>query len=93
MVSVSIADVLDYTKSVITCQSFVTAVYLIIGCVVYHFTGQYIASPALGSAGILMKKVCYGLAMPGLIVGCVLYTHMPAKYSQSSYPFTLPGLN
>lgn len=89
MVSVNSADVPDYTKSVITCQSFVTAVYLIIGCVVYHFTGQYIASPALGSAGILMKKVCYGLAIPGLIVGCVLYTHMPAKYSQSSYPLPL----
>jgi len=30
-----------------------------------------------------MKKICYGLAIPGLIVGCVLYTHMPAKYSES----------
>ncbi|GFZ50956.1 hypothetical protein JCM24511_08714 [Saitozyma sp. JCM 24511] len=70
----------DYTKSVITCQAFVTAVYLIIGCTVYHFVGQYITSPALGSAGPLLKKVCYGLALPGLLVGCVLYTHIPAKY-------------
>lgn len=30
-----------------------------------------------------MKKICYGLAIPGLVVGCVLYTHMPAKYSMS----------
>lgn len=48
----------------------------------YHFTGQYIASPALGSAGVLMKKVCYGLALPGLLVGCIINTHMPAKYGK-----------
>lgn len=29
-----------------------------------------------------MKKVCYGLAFPGLVVGCVLNTHLPAKYSE-----------
>ncbi|OWZ44048.1 neutral amino acid transporter [Cryptococcus neoformans var. grubii Br795] len=70
----------DFNKALISCQTFVTAAYLIIGCVVYHYCGQYIASPALGSAGILMKKVCYGLALPGLVVGCVLNTHLPAKY-------------
>lgn len=50
----------------------------------YHFVGQYITSPALGSAGPLLKKVCYGLALPGLLVGCVLYTHIPAKYGTSA---------
>jgi hypothetical protein len=75
-------NVKDYTKSVLVCQSVVTTVYLVIGSVVYHYTGQYIASPALGSAGILMKKVCYGLAMPGLLVGCIINSHMPAKYSK-----------
>lgn len=63
----------DYTKSVIVSQTFITTTYLvgplimmctgrlayvqIIACTVYHFVGQYISSPALGSAGILMKKV------------------------------------
>lgn len=74
----------DYTKSVICGQSFVTMVYLVIGCVVYHFVGQNIASPALGSAGPLMQKICYGLAFPAVVVGCVLYTHIPAKYGESS---------
>lgn len=46
----------DYNKSVILCQTFVTLVYVVIGSVVYHFTGQYIASPALGSAGPLLKR-------------------------------------
>lgn len=30
-----------------------------------------------------MKKVCYGLAIPGLLVGCIINTHMPAKYGKS----------
>lgn len=33
----------------------------ILGGVVYHYVGQYIASPALGSAGATMVRVCYGL--------------------------------
>jgi hypothetical protein len=29
-----------------------------------------------------MKKVCYGLAIPGLLVGCILNSHLPAKYGK-----------
>jgi hypothetical protein len=53
-----------------------TAVYIAIGVVVYYFCGSYVASPALGSAGVLMKKVCYGLALPGLIVSTTLFIHV-----------------
>ena len=55
----------------------------IIACTVYHFVGQYIASPALGSAGLLIKKICYGLAIPGLVIGAVLFAHVAAKYGES----------
>jgi MFS family permease len=48
----------------------------IIGCVVYHYAGQYVSAPALGSAGPLLKKVCYGLALPGLLVSAILWTHV-----------------
>lgn len=71
-----------YFRSMYTCQAVVTAAYLVIGSVVYKFAGQYVSSPALGSAGPLLKKICYGLALPGLIVGCVLNTHLPAKYCE-----------
>ncbi|KAK8845615.1 hypothetical protein IAR55_006331 [Kwoniella newhampshirensis] len=70
----------DYPRSVLVGQGGITVVYLVVGSVVYHYVGQYIASPALGSAGILVKKVCYGLALPGLVVGGVLYAHTAAKY-------------
>lgn len=68
-IAAEMRDPKQYTKSVLLGQSFVTMVYLVIGCTVYHFVGQYIASPALGSAGELMQRVCYGIALPGLIAG------------------------
>lgn len=68
-----------YTRSLVLCQSTITAVYLAIGIVVYYYCGQHVASPALGSAGTLMKKVCYGLAIPGLVATVCLVTHLPAK--------------
>jgi hypothetical protein len=60
-----------------------TAVYIAIGVVVYYFCGSYVASPALGSAGVLMKKVCYGLALPGLIVSTTLFIHVSRHLFQN----------
>ncbi|PPJ60808.1 hypothetical protein CBER1_02324 [Cercospora berteroae] len=68
-----------YTRSLLTAQGAVTVVYLIIGIVVYYYCGSYVASPALGSAGALMKRICYGIALPGLVASCMLFVHMPAK--------------
>lgn len=50
--------------------------YLLVGIVVYYFCGSYVASPALGSAGPLLKKVCYGIALPGLLATTVLPAHV-----------------
>lgn len=65
-----------YTRSLIICQSGVTAIYLVIGCVVYYYCGSYVASPALGSAGETMKKVAYGFALPGLCVTTTIVIHV-----------------
>ncbi|KAI5456758.1 transmembrane amino acid transporter protein-domain-containing protein [Mariannaea sp. PMI_226] len=69
-----------YTRSLLICQSIVTGTYTTIGIVVYYYCGSYVASPALGSAGPTMKKVCYGFALPGLIVTAMIVTHIPSKY-------------
>ncbi|EME77359.1 uncharacterized protein MYCFIDRAFT_42408 [Pseudocercospora fijiensis CIRAD86] len=69
----------DYTKSLVIAQSGVALIYLVIGIVVYYYCGSYVASPALGSAGVTMKRVCYGLALPGLVASCMLFVHLPAK--------------
>ena len=65
-----------YTRSVLFCQATATVVYIIIGVIVYYYCGSYVGSPALGSAGVLMKKICYGLVLPGLLVTEILYIHV-----------------
>ncbi|KAJ5817469.1 transmembrane amino acid transporter [Penicillium robsamsonii] len=65
-----------YARSLTICQSIVTGTYLSIGVVVYYYCGSFVASPALGSAGVLMKKVTYGLAIPGLLASTVILCHV-----------------
>lgn len=69
-----------YNYSLALCRSVAIGVYLIIGIIVYYYCGSFVASPALGSAGVLMKKIAYGLSLPGLCVSMVLYIHLTAKY-------------
>ncbi|WVQ96884.1 hypothetical protein IAU59_003991 [Kwoniella sp. CBS 9459] len=69
----------DYNKALYWCQTIVTATYLTIGIVVYYFCGQYLANPALGSAGHVIKIVAYAVALPGLFVSVTIYTHVGAK--------------
>ncbi|GAA5909125.1 hypothetical protein JCM6882_001196 [Rhodosporidiobolus microsporus] len=73
-------DPRDYRKAVIACQSFVVSFYAVVGIVVYVYAGQYVASPALGTAGVLIKRISYGLALPGLFFTGVYYVHLPAKW-------------
>ncbi|KAM0229969.1 hypothetical protein ACHAP5_011486 [Fusarium lateritium] len=70
----------QYTKALAICQTVVTLAYVIIGCLMYYFCGSYVSSPALGSAGVVIKKASYGVAIPGLIVTIALVTHLPSKY-------------
>ncbi|BEJ10830.1 hypothetical protein CspHIS471_0102520 [Cutaneotrichosporon sp. HIS471] len=68
-----------YARSMVASVFFLTTVYLIIGSVVYTFAGQYVASPALGTAGALLKKVCYGIAIPGLLASLTIFSHLAGK--------------
>lgn len=65
-----------YPRSMLICQATVFTVYLVVGVVVYFFCGSYVASPALGSAGPLIKKICYGIALPGLLVTEMIACHV-----------------
>lgn len=57
------------------------------------FSTQYVASPALGTAGVLIKRVAYGLALPGLLAAAVIYTHLPAKVSSDPFKLLLRALS
>lgn len=77
-IAAEMRDPTQYNKSLLLCQSVVTTVYTIIGCVVYYYCGVYVASPALGSAGGTIKKIAYGFAIPGLIATTVITVHVSA---------------
>ncbi|KAJ5355329.1 uncharacterized protein N7496_012541 [Penicillium cataractarum] len=70
----------QYPVAMATCQAIVTAVYAIIGGVIYYYCGSYISSPALGSAGGVIKIISYGFALPGLLGTMTIVTHIPAKF-------------
>ncbi|KAF2450779.1 hypothetical protein P171DRAFT_468994 [Karstenula rhodostoma CBS 690.94] len=70
----------DYKKAVNWCMGFVTAAYLTFSIVVYWYCGKWVASPSLGSAGPLIKKIAYGIGILGLVVSGALFNHVSAKY-------------
>ena len=56
-----------------------TTLYLIVGVVVYSFTGAQTVSPALGNTGTVLRKVAYGVALPTIIIAGVINGHVCAK--------------
>ncbi|GMF86269.1 unnamed protein product [Aspergillus oryzae] len=54
----------DFNKSLLMLQSFEICLYLTAAVVIYYYVGTDVASPALTSAGPVMKKVAYGIAIP-----------------------------
>lgn len=73
-------DPSHYNRALMLCQSVVTCFYLAIGIVIYYYCGSYVSSPALGSAGPVVKKVSYGFALPGLIVSTLLFIHVSSHF-------------
>ncbi|OGM49627.1 putative amino acid transporter [Aspergillus bombycis] len=69
-----------YTKALAACQVVVTVTYVTIGTVVYYYCGSYVASPALGSAGKLIKQIAYGISLPGLFASATICTHIASKH-------------
>jgi amino acid permease len=65
-----------YNRSLVVAQSGITIVYIVVGTIVYYYCGSYVATPALGSAGGLIKRISYGLALPGLLVSATLFVHV-----------------
>ncbi|KAJ5279054.1 hypothetical protein N7478_004426 [Penicillium angulare] len=69
-----------FTRSLLLGQSFIVLTCITIASIIYGKVGQYLSNPALGSAGPLIKKVAYGIALPGLFITAILWSHVAAKY-------------
>jgi hypothetical protein len=70
----------DFKKAAIIVAALVGSIYLSFSMVMYRWCGQWIASPSLGSAGPLLKKVSYGIALPSLVVSAGIFNHTSSKY-------------
>ncbi|OOF92035.1 hypothetical protein ASPCADRAFT_175658 [Aspergillus carbonarius ITEM 5010] len=70
----------DFKKSLFMLQSFEIALYVTAACVVYYYVGKDVQSPALSSAGPLLKKVAYGVAIPTIVGAGVVNGHIGLKY-------------
>lgn len=69
----------DYNKALFICMAFINSAYLAFSTIVFYYCGQWVASPALGSAGKTLKIISYAIAIPGLIAGSGSLTHIAAK--------------
>ncbi|KAK4549995.1 hypothetical protein LTR36_002962 [Oleoguttula mirabilis] len=79
MVTAILIVVIDFFKSVYVCMTWITTSYLTLALTVYAYSGKWVASPALGSAGPTIKIIAYAIATPRLIAGAMIYVHVAAK--------------
>jgi hypothetical protein len=70
----------DFVPALIILQVFAIPLYLITGGAIYGLAGQYVTSPALGSAPRTEAKVAYGILMITLFNTGLLYSHAGIKY-------------
>lgn len=70
----------EFPKALALLQVCDITMYIIVAIVVYRYGGNGVASPALGAAGALVKKIAFGLAIPTIIIAGVIYGHVASKY-------------
>ncbi|PYH49809.1 uncharacterized protein BP01DRAFT_331266 [Aspergillus saccharolyticus JOP 1030-1] len=73
-------DPRDYPKSLCLLQGIDTVLYIVTAVVIYVFAGPNVTSPALGSAGPMIAKISYGIALPTIIIGGVVNGHVACKF-------------
>lgn len=69
----------DFPKSLCMLQGFEIVFYTVASAVIYRYAGQNVTSPALGSAGIVVRKVAYGIAIPTIVIAGVVLGHVAIK--------------
>jgi hypothetical protein len=69
----------DYRKACLVAGLLVGSMYLTFSLVIYRWCERWISTPAFGTAGTLFKKISYGIALPGLVIGVGIYQHVTAK--------------
>ncbi|CAG8197482.1 unnamed protein product [Penicillium salamii] len=58
----------DFVKSIWALGITEIVIYTVTGALIYAFVGQDVGSPALTSAGTLLSRVAYGVALPVIFI-------------------------
>lgn len=70
----------EFKKALLMNQAFSVVFYVVLATVIYYFAGEMVASPALGSASPLMRKIAFGIALPTIVIAGVINNHVGCKY-------------
>ncbi|KAF4620124.1 hypothetical protein G7Y89_g14698 [Cudoniella acicularis] len=70
----------DYVKSIWALGLIEIFIYTLTGAIIYALVGQDVSSPALLSAGTLMSKVAFGIALPVIFVSGSINGTVVARY-------------
>lgn len=70
----------EYVKSVYAIGLIEIVLYTLIGSLVFYFVGQGVQSPALLSAGPLISRIAFGVALPVIFISGSINTSVVARY-------------
>jgi hypothetical protein len=70
----------DFVKSIWTLGLFEIFIYTLTGATIYAFVGQEVESPALLSAGDLISKIAFGVALPVIYISGSINTTVVGRY-------------
>ncbi|USP76598.1 hypothetical protein yc1106_03872 [Curvularia clavata] len=73
-------DPRDFRKALFFEQGIAVTFYLLISAVIYYYAGPLVSSPAIGSASPLVSKICFGIALPTIIIAGVVNGSVATKY-------------
>ncbi|KAH7353345.1 transmembrane amino acid transporter protein-domain-containing protein [Plectosphaerella cucumerina] len=70
----------DFTKSITALGVAQICIYTLTGALVYAFVGQDVGSPALVSAGPLLSKIAFGVALPVIYISGSINTTVACRF-------------
>lgn len=75
----------DFAKSIWTLGIIEIFIYTLTGALIYAFVGQSVESPALLSAGPVLSRVAFGIALPVIFISGSINTTVVSRYIHGRY--------
>ena len=69
----------EFKKALTAAQVTSIVIYLVVGLVIYYYAGQDVASPAINSVRLVVRKASYALATPTIVIAGVITALVASK--------------